>query len=647
MVVPFKGRKQKKREPRVYRAPSPGTAPRGGARGPAGASDRHQLAHAVGFHVGAAATADDLATLHHQVLVGQFSGEVVELLDQHHGHLLAVEPLVGQLADGPPDVLDDAGLDALGGLVQDQDLGAGGQGARDGELLLLAAREAAKNLAALGHVAHAQAHALIRLLAVDRVAVELDVAVLDRHQAHEALEQRGLAHAIATEHDGDLADPGLEAQASQDVRAAGVLIDAFNLQHVVLSSSAAQVDLDDLVVGLHIGQRALGQHRALVQHGDLLLAGGGALRGQLVDELHVVLDHHQRVRAFERQKKLGGALGFFVGHAGHGLVEQQQLGVLHQQHADLEPLLLAVRKQAGRALGLVLEVDELQHGANAVELLATELEEHRGARTAVGLERELQVLEHAQVLEDGRLLKLAADADLGDLVLALFQQVDGRAEEGRATVRPGLAGDDVHHRGLARAIGADDAAHLAHGDVQAQLVERLETIEADLDVVEVEDRAVGQVDLVRIVHHAAIVGLATARLARVGGRVQGSQQGLAAFFHQVGGHAFTSAFLLSSFFTPPTMPSGRNRVTSTKSKPRKYSQNSGKATVNQLLAPLTKKAPMIGPISVARPPTAVQMAISMEAAADISLGLMMPTCGTYRAPAMAHITAESVQMASL
>jgi hypothetical protein len=38
----------------------------------------------------------------------------------------------------------------------------------------------------------------------------------------------------------------------------------------------------------------------------------------------------------------------------------------------------------------------------------------------------------------------------------------------------------------------------------------------------------------------------------------------------------------------------------------------GEATVNQLLAPLTKKAPTIGPISVARPPTAAQMAISMS-----------------------------------
>jgi hypothetical protein len=69
--------------------------------------------------------------------------------------------------------------------------------------------------------------------------------------------------------------------------------------------------------------------------------------------------------------------------------------------------------------------------------------------------------------------------------------------------------------------------------------------------------------------------------------------------------------------------------------------------VNQLLAPLTKKAPMMGPMSVARPPTAAQIAISMLAAGVISLGLMMPTCGTYKAPAMAHITADSVQMLSL
>ena len=88
-------------------------------------------------------------------------------------------------------------------------------------------------------------------------------------------------------------------------------------------------------------------------------------------------------------------------------------------------------------------------------------------------------------------------------------------------------------------------------------------------------------------------------------------------------------------------------MTSTNSRPRKNSQYSGTACVNQLFAPLTRNAPITGPISVPRPPTAVQIAISIELAGDISPGLMMPTCGTYRAPATPLITAASVQMPSL
>ena len=63
-------------------------------------------------------------------------------------------------------------------------------------------------------------------------------------------------------------------------------------------------------------------------------------------------------------------------------------------------------------------------------------------------------------------------------------------------------------------------------------------------------------------------------------------------------------------------------------RPRKYSHRSGKLTVSQLFAPFTSAAPSTGPISEARPPTATQMAISIELPGDISLGLMMPTWGT-------------------
>ena len=78
-------------------------------------------------------------------------------------------------------------------------------------------------------------------------------------------------------------------------------------------------------------------------------------------ELHVVLDHHHRVLAGQRQQQLGGALDFLRRHAGHRLIDQQQSRVLHEQHADLEPLLLAMREDARARIALVLQPDRDQH----------------------------------------------------------------------------------------------------------------------------------------------------------------------------------------------------------------------------------------------------------------------------------------------
>src|SRR5690242_14453602 len=97
----------------------------------------------------------------------------------------------------------------------------------------------------------------------------------------------------------------------------------------------------------------------------------------------------------------------------------------------------------------------------------------------------------------------------------------------------------------------------------------------------------------------------------------------------------------------PNMPCGMNSVTRMNSRPSAYSHRSGKAPVNQLFRPLTEKAPMMGPSSVPRPPTAAQITISIEFPGDISDGLMMPTCGTYSAPAIPHSTADRVQTKSL
>ena len=54
--------------------------------------------------------------------------------------------------------------------------------------------------------------------------------------------------------------------------------------------------------------------------------------------------------------------------------------------------------------------------------------------------------------------------------------------------RAALCRDDVHHRRLAGAVGADDRAHLARLERQRQAAQRLVAVEGNADAVEVEQR---------------------------------------------------------------------------------------------------------------------------------------------------------------
>ena len=69
--------------------------------------------------------------------------------------------------------------------------------------------------------------------------------------------------------------------------------------------------------------------------------------------------------------------------------------------------------------------------------------------------------------------------------------------------------------------------------------------------------------------------------------------------------------------------------------------------MNQVLPKFTRMAPRIAPTSVPRPPTATQITASIELPGANSLGLMMPTCGTYSAPPMPAMTADRTQTTSL
>ena len=103
-------------------------------------------------------------------------------------------------------------------------------------------------------------------------------------------------------------------------------------------------------------------------------------------------------------------------------------------------------------------------------------------------EREFEIVVDGLALEHGRLLEFPPDAKLGDLGLVEAGEIVGAVEHDVAEIRPGLAGDHIHHGGLAGAVRADDGAHLAGLDRERQIVERLEAVERDGDAVEIKQR---------------------------------------------------------------------------------------------------------------------------------------------------------------
>ena len=85
------------------------------------------------------------------------------------------------------------------------------------------------------------------------------------------------------------------------------------------------------------------------------------------------------------------ALGY--AHAGDRLVEHQEFGVLDQQHADLQPLLLAVAERFGGPIELLLQKDHRGDLAHALDHLVGALPEQRADDVAAARHRQFEILE--------------------------------------------------------------------------------------------------------------------------------------------------------------------------------------------------------------------------------------------------------------
>src|SRR5690606_33573813 len=209
---------------------------------------------------------DDPALGEEVVAVGDGGGEVHVLLDEQDGDAGGLD-----LAEDLADLRDDQGRQALGGLVAQQQAGAGPQDARQREHLLLAARQLrpgefaplaqpgerlvdpfqrprvrshdgrqnevllhrqrGEDASVVRDVAEAATAALVRAQGADVVPEEPHCSGGPLVEAHDAAQERRLARAVAADERDDLALAHVQGHITQGLRFAVPGGQAVNGQH--------------------------------------------------------------------------------------------------------------------------------------------------------------------------------------------------------------------------------------------------------------------------------------------------------------------------------------------------------------------------------------------------------------------------------
>ena len=232
-------------------------------------------------------------------------------------------------------------------------------------------------------------------------------------------------------------------------------------------------------IGQHRGRIAFGDLAAEIQHHDAV--------GNIHHHAHVVLDHHDgHAELFvEVDDVARHVLLFLEVHAGHRLVEQDQLRLQRHGARELDALAQAVGQGAGGGLAhrlQVEEIDDLLHLAAMLEFLAPRAGQPvQRSRDEIVLQEVMaadhDVVEHAHMMKQREVLEGAADAEpgprvrieAGDVLPAIEQLAFGRLVAARNAV------DD---RGLAGAVRADDREQLAIVDAKTDLGQRTDATKA-------------------------------------------------------------------------------------------------------------------------------------------------------------------------
>ena len=196
------------------------------------------------------------------------------------------------------------------------------------------------------------------------------------------------------------------------------------------------------------------------------------------DQVHVVLDEHdsdvepvpEHADVVHELVGLGGV------HARRRLVEEQELGLRRQGPDDLQPPLVPVGQVPRQGVGLVGQVEQVQElqGPHVLPPLGAPPAgepEHIGEH-AVGVavaHAHLHVVLHGHAGEEPDVLEGPGDAQPVQLVHGLAPGVLA-VEQNAALGGLVHVGQQVEDRGLARAVGADEARDLRLADEEREVV---------------------------------------------------------------------------------------------------------------------------------------------------------------------------------
>src|SRR5712692_10099818 len=234
----------------------------------------------------------------------------------------------------------------------------------------------------------------------------------------------------------------------------------------------SHIGLDDVGVLRDGGVVTLGEDLAASEHGDGV--------GEIGDHAEIVLDHEHGAIDGDLPDEGGDPLHVLMGHPRRRLVEEHHLGIEGEGGGDLEGPLAAIGqldRRGGREGTEAHGLDQLEGPAVEPFQHALRSPEIEGASPA-SLEGDPNVLEHAQMREDGRDLEGADQSPPRD--------VGGRgagdlaAIEGDAAARGSEEmGEEVEAGGLACPVGpdqgvdgppADPEAHVLHGQETPELL---------------------------------------------------------------------------------------------------------------------------------------------------------------------------------